>query len=189
MSRVVNGTGFSRAKIIVGIRYVITNDVRPAEVARLFGPVKFVVPTRAAPGRVSTGIGTHFTPIDVAGLIIDRYPPGVAVPHRVYFGTGFFGAFGKQVTLGNGVGPIGFWVNPDDFPPQVVGIARRFLGIPRAAPFPLVNWVEGCIAGRRIVAGSQKQVAVVIEHHASAGMAALFALRTHFQQYFFGRHH
>ncbi len=80
------------------------------------------------------------------------------MPHRVDFGPGsagvpVIGAFRKQVAFGNGIGAIGFGVNAQNLPPQIVGVTRVPLIVPTAAARTLISL--GGLLVTRVIADGQ----------------------------------
>src|SRR6266550_2327043 len=164
------------------IRLIIADEVRPAVIAGAARLVDFVVTARPTSDGVFIRVGTDVAPVQESGMRVDREPIGIAMPHRVDLGPCLRRSFRKEISVGDGVGAVGLGMDADDLPAQVVGVAGRFLRVPRYTARPLVE--RGVSAGEwiRVVAGGHEEIALAVEGDRAAGVTALQALSRYLEE-------
>src|SRR3954468_19046178 len=98
--------------------------------------------------------------------------------HGVDLGARFRSAGRKEISRRDRVTAVGLGMNANDLAAEVVGVARRFLRVPRHAARPLVDGSVARSKGIRVVPGRHVEIAFGVEGDRSTGVAALQALRS-----------
>src|SRR4029079_3328055 len=159
------------------MRFIVTDEIRPAVVAGGARLVDLVVSAGPASGGIDVSVRTDFAPVEKSSVPIDRDSIRIAVTHGVDLGARLRCSFWKEIPVGNRVGAVGLGMDADDLAAQIVGVAGRFLRVPRHAARTLV---ERGVAGRkwiRVVAGGEIEIAFAVEGDGAAGVTALQSLR------------
>src|SRR5690606_38228538 len=90
--------------------------------------------------------------------------------------------FGKQVAFRYGIPPFGQWLDPQYFPPEVVGVRCRGLIVGKLPPGAFIHWrVTIRFLGIGIVARRQVEVSMLVELQVPRRMAAVDTLRWDFK--------
>src|SRR5262249_50856208 len=139
MQRVKRRARGFRGEIILHIRLVVGDEMRPSEVARLPRLVYLVEAGRATAWTWHSRIGPHFAPVKQAAVPINGNAEWVATAHHVDLWTRAGCARWEQVPWRDRVGAVRLRVDPIDFAAQVIGVGRGFLRVPGRAPRPRVD--------------------------------------------------
>jgi hypothetical protein len=161
-------------EVVVGVGVVLAGAVRPAEVARLGDPVELDLSLGAARGAGGAGVGAVVAEVDDAGGLVDAHPEGVAEAHRVDLGPGLVGAGREEVAVRDGIRSVGVDLDAQDLAAQVVGVARRTLGVVGGVAGGALVDRGVAVRGERVgvVAGREVQVALRVEVDVAAHVAA-----------------
>ncbi len=168
------GTRLARGEVVLVIRLVVPDAVRPPVVA---GPGDQVELHRARGSALRVrrpGVRTVVAQMDPAGLPVDGEPERVAEAHRVDLRAGVVRTRFEQVALGDRVAAVLTHGDPQQFAAQVVRVGRAALGVEGGIAVGAL--VERAVAVRgervRVVAGGQQQVPVRVEVDLAARVAA-----------------
>ena len=173
----------ARTKIVVPVRLVVGDAIRPTEMACLAGSVPFVVAPGAARRIVCSGVRPDVAPIEPARFGIDRKTKRIPKAHNIDFRARPVRADRKQIAFGNRIGSVRHGFDPENLATQIVGVGGRFLGVPRQPTGALVDRRKAVrFEWTRIVSGRDKQIAVRIEGKRARRMATLIPLHGNFEQ-------
>ena len=172
------GTEVERA-----IGSIVGDEIGPPEIARGAGDVELVEAGRTALGIGLGGIGPHVSPEKATGWSIDAEAEGVAATHGIDLGQGLGIPRWKQIACGDGVGAVGFRVDPQNLSAPVGRVGRGALGIVEFLAGAMVERGEALRAIRiGVVASAQVQMTGGIEGQPPARMVGLGDPRGHPQQ-------
>src|SRR5258708_21868846 len=115
--------------IVQVIRIVVAYEIGPAEKACFPGLVELVVSAGAAAVEaIVVCIGADLSPIQKSLFLVYGDTIGIPVAHDIYFGAGFFFAWGEGDSLGDIIRAGCLYFVPEDLSPEVVGITRAAAG-------------------------------------------------------------
>ena len=109
--------------VVVGVGEVVTDKKGPAEIARPLRLVDLVVAPRAA-RPFATGVWSDLSPVDRAGVRIDRHPPGVAAAHAVDLRPTGGAVTGEEIPCRDLHAAVGAGADAEDLAAQRRGVGR-----------------------------------------------------------------
>src|SRR5207244_12046016 len=106
-------------------RFVVRDEVRPAEEARLARLIHLVETRRAAARVWPAGVRSDFAPVKVTGLFVDRDAKWIAAAHHVNLRTRPGPSRRETASFRDRISAVRLRVDAIDFAAEVVRIGGR----------------------------------------------------------------